>query len=104
MCEPVLDVPGMTEFKLGEGSTLGLMPEQGIKKLLGDKLPDPAKGSGIPRAELYLSVTDPLAYHQRSLANKGVEMSPLLNRDWGDTVAYSMDLDGHILAFGKKSA
>ena len=37
-----LDVPGMTEFKLNDNSTLGLMPSQGIKKLLGDKIPDPS--------------------------------------------------------------
>ena len=38
--KPTLNVPGMTEFELNEGSVLGLMPSQGIKKLLGDKLPD----------------------------------------------------------------
>ena len=41
--EPILDVPGMTEFNLPDGSTLGLMPEAGIQKpkgmCLGLRLP-----------------------------------------------------------------
>ena len=36
--EPVLDVPGMTEFNLLDGSSLGLMPETGIQKLLAGAL------------------------------------------------------------------
>jgi len=53
---PVLDVPGMSEFKLNEDTVLGLMPSAGIKRLLGEKLPDPDKARGIPRAEVYLHV------------------------------------------------
>lgn len=98
---PVLDVPGMTEFKLGEKHSACLMPEKGIKSLLGEKLPDPSKGSGIPRAELYMLVDDPGAYHNRALSAGGVEIKPLGQMPWGDTVAYSLDLDGNVLAFGK---
>lgn len=56
--EPTLNVPGMTEFSLSETCVLGLMPEAGIKKLLGTNLPDPATARGIPRAEVYLLVDD----------------------------------------------
>lgn len=98
--DPILDVPGMTEFRLNDGSVLGLMPEAGIKKLLGDKLPDPVQAKGIPRSELYLSVDGPDEFHQRALSAGGIELSPLENRDWGEAVAYSIDLDGHVLAFG----
>ena len=98
--EPILDVPGMTEFQLNDGSVLGLMPETGIKKLLGEKLPDPMTGNGIPRSELYLSVDNPEEFHQRSLASGAIELSPLTNREWGEAVAYSLDRDGHVLAFG----
>jgi hypothetical protein len=41
--DPQLNVPGMTEFKLGENCILGLMPEKGIKRLLGDAIQDPEK-------------------------------------------------------------
>ena len=99
--KPQLDVPGMTEFALNDGAVLGLMPQAGIKRLLGDKLPDPAKAGGIPRAELYLIVEDPAGHHKRALANGAKELSPLLPRDWGHKAAYSLDPDGHVLAFAQ---
>jgi catechol 2,3-dioxygenase-like lactoylglutathione lyase family enzyme len=101
---PVLDVPGMTEFACGEGAVLGLMPEAGIRRLLGAALPDPATARGVPRAELYLVVDDPAACHARALAAGARELSPLRPRDWGHTVAYSLDLDGHVLAFARDEA
>lgn len=100
--EPSLDVPGMTEFPLGPGTVLGLMPEAGIRQLLGDSIPDPAGGGGIPRAELYLRVDDPGTYHARALQAGARELSPLTARDWGDEAAYSQDPDGHVLAFARK--
>lgn len=100
--EPSLDVPGMTEFPLGPGTVLGLMPEAGIRQLLGDAIPDPAGGGGIPRAELYLRVDDPGTHHARALQAGARELSPLTARDWGDEAAYSQDPDGHVLAFARK--
>lgn len=99
---PALDVPGMTEFHLGEGLILGLMPESGIKRLLGDALPNPSKGAGIPRAELYVVVDDPLAYHTRALAAGASNLSDLSLRNWGQEVAYCLDLDAHVLAFARE--
>jgi uncharacterized glyoxalase superfamily protein PhnB len=101
--EPLLDVPGMTEFKLSTGCMLGLMPEAGIKSLLGEKLPDPATANGIPRAELYLMVNDAAIYNTRALALGAIEISPLANRDWGDCVAYYLDPDGHVIAFAERA-
>ena len=97
--EPRLEVPGMTEFQLTEHSALGLMPEAGIQRLLGDRLRSPQSAAGIPRAELYLRVGNPGAYHQRALDQGATEQDRLCRRDWGDDVAYSTDLDGHLLAF-----
>ncbi len=96
---PRLDVPGMTEFALGDGAVLGLMPAAGIRRLLGDALPDPASAAGVPRAELYLLVPDPEAGHARALAAGAQELSPVRPRDWGHRVGYAMDPDGHVLAF-----
>ena len=101
--KPRLDVPGMTEFDLGSGTILGLMPEQGIKNLLGDAIKDPASAKGVPRSELYLQVDDAGIYHQRSVENGGRALSALELRNWGDKVAYSSDPDGHILAFAEKA-
>ncbi|MBF0501011.1 MAG: glyoxalase [Candidatus Riflebacteria bacterium] len=97
--QPTLNVPGMTEFTLGHGVVLGLMPEAGIRRLLGTKLPDPAAARGIPRSELYLRVDDPDAMHARAARSGAMELSPMLVRDWGDRAAYSLDPDGHVLAF-----
>lgn len=100
---PTLDVPGMTEFQLPGGAVLGLMPEAGICRLLGPALPDPRKARGIPRAELYLSVESPGSFHERALAAGASELSPLLPRNWGDTAAYCLDPDGHVIAFATRS-
>tara|TARA_R110002073_G_scaffold98180_2_gene225086 strand:- start:177 stop:563 length:387 start_codon:yes stop_codon:yes gene_type:complete len=97
-----LDVPGMTEFVVGEDVLLGLMPEAGIKRLLGDAMPDPASASGTPRAELYLRVAGAAVYHKRALAAGARQLSGMAMRDWGEVVAYSMDPDGHVLAFAEQ--
>jgi catechol 2,3-dioxygenase-like lactoylglutathione lyase family enzyme len=99
---PALEAEGMTEFILNDGTVLGLMPEMGIKRLLGDAICDPALGPGIPRAELYLIVEEPQLFYQRALAIGAKSLSPLQLRNWGDTVAYCEDPDGHILAFAKR--
>jgi len=97
--EPRLHVPGMTEFDLPGGGVLGLMPEKSIRSLLGSVLPDPSSAHGIPRAEIYLVLSDPGGYHSRALAAGASELSPLLWRSWGHVAAYSLDPDGHVLVF-----
>jgi hypothetical protein len=94
--EPTLDVPGMTEIPLPGGAILGLMPEAGITRLLAIVPP-----RADARAELYLMVDEPSEYHARALAAGGRELSALADRDWGHRVAYSSDLDGHVLAFAR---
>ena len=96
---PRLNAPGMTEFALSDGCVLGLMPESGIKALLGAAIADPAEARGTPRCELYLLVDEPAAFHTRALAAGGRELSALALRDWGHSAAYSLDLDGHVVAF-----
>ncbi len=98
---PTLLVPGMTEFALPGGAVLGLMPEAGIRRLLGDALRDPALARGVPRAELYLVVDDPAAAFARAVAAGARVLSELAPRDWGHDAAYVEDLDGHVLAFAR---
>ncbi|MFH0893783.1 MAG: VOC family protein [Bacteroidota bacterium] len=97
--EPSLDVPGMTEFILLNGCKLGLMPENGIAKILQDKTPHPSTGNGIPRCELYLLVEKPEEYFQRAIEYGAAEISPIQPRDWGHIAGYMRDPDGHVLAF-----
>lgn len=99
---PSLDVPGMTEFELTNCVKLGLMPENGIAKILTGKVPHPNQGNGIPRCELYLKVENAEEYIKRGIHFGGKEISGLKNRDWGDKVGYISDLDGHIIAFAEK--
>ncbi len=97
--EPSLNVPGMTQFEMPGGSTLGVMPTAGIKKLLGEKLPNPEKAAGVPRAELYLRVSDPEKSLERAVNAGAEELSTVQERGWGDRAGYCLDLDGHVLAF-----
>lgn len=100
--EPVLDHPGMTEFRITEKHTLGIMPEKSIVKILKNNVPNPEEGSGIPRCELYLRVDRPEDYFDRAVKEEAKPISEPLLRDWNEIVAYAADLDGHVLAFAKK--
>lgn len=97
--EPSLDVPGMTEFVLSDNLKLGLMPENGIAKILSDKTPHPSYGNGIPRCELYFNVADPDDIYRLAVSLGAKEISAVKHRDWGDKVGYVSDFDGHIIAF-----
>lgn len=101
--EPRLDVPGMTEFELPGGAILGLMPEAGIRRLLGDALPPAPPDPPPARAELYLLVADPAAAHARALALGARELAPPAPRDWGHVVGYALDLDGYVVAFAREA-
>lgn len=98
---PRLDVPGMTEFALAGGAVLGLMPEAGIRRLLGDAIADPASAHGVPRAELYVRVPDVAIAHARAIEAGATELSPPAPRDWGHEASYLRDPDGHVLAFAR---
>lgn len=97
--QPRLHVPGMTEYDLPGGGVLGLMPESGIRRLLGDSLGDPAVARGVARAELYMVLPNAMAYHRRALAHGARELSTMQPRSWGHVAAYVQDADGHVLAF-----
>lgn len=100
--EPDLDVPGMTEFVISEKFKLGLMPNDGIATILGNNLPHPSLGDGIPRCELYLYVDDIHLEYDNAIKAGAKLVSPILERNWGDRVCYFSDPDGHILAFAEK--
>lgn len=101
-CAPRLHVPGMTEFELPGGAVLGLMPAEGIKRLLAPELPDPAAGGGAPRAELYIVGTEPGVMLDRATGAGARLISPVSERDWGHRVGYCIDPDGHVLAFAEE--
>ena len=102
--QPELDVPGMTEFLVAKNCKLGLMPNDGIAKILADKMPHPDSGTGIPRCELYLYVSDLENEFYNALDGGALLVSPIEIRNWGDKVGYVADPDGHIIAFAEKAS
>lgn len=99
--EPSLDVPGMTEFDLGNGAILGLMPNQGIKKLLGESIDDPEKNNGSSRCELYFTVENPQKDLDRACEAGAKLLMPVTQQNWGDEAGYVKDFDGHVIAFAR---
>jgi len=98
--EPILNVPGMTEFHLNEFTKLGLMPEKGIATILTN-MPNPTLANGIPKCELYLFVDDVKEIFKKAIKLGAKEINLPQERDWGDFVGYVSDFDGNILAFAK---
>lgn len=98
---PSLDVPGMTEFALVSGLTLGLMPSDGIAALITPALPHPDTGHGVPRCELYLQVDDVEAAYRHAIGCGAVPVSAPATRNWGHVVGYVADPEGHIIAFAR---
>jgi predicted enzyme related to lactoylglutathione lyase len=100
--DPILDVEGMTEFKINENTKLGIMPESGIVKLLKNKIINPSKAKGVSRCEIYLYVDSPEEFYKRAILFGAKPISESLIRDWGDEVAYCVDFDGNVIAFARK--
>lgn len=99
--EAVLDVPGMTEFELASGTKLGLMPNEGIARIISGPLLHPSIGSGIPRCELYLLVDDLAAATTRAEVAGAIVVTAAADRDWGHRVVYFVDPDGHVIALAE---
>jgi uncharacterized glyoxalase superfamily protein PhnB len=99
--EPSLEVPGMTEFILADNLKLGLMPNQGISKIITPVMLHPNKGTGIPRCELYIKTQNAEQLFANSLQHGALLVSNFSLRNWGDSVGYVADPDGHIIAFAK---
>jgi catechol 2,3-dioxygenase-like lactoylglutathione lyase family enzyme len=97
-----LNAPGMTEFIINNFCKLGLMPNDGIAKIITPTLPNPNLGNGIPRCELYFIVEN-LQKEYQNIKNLDAEIiSEIEARNWGDTAFYFSDLDGHVIAFAEK--
>ncbi len=99
---PITNVEGLTEFQLMPEVKLGLMPVKNVAKVLKSKMPHPSEGDGIPRCELYLKVPSAEKFLQRAIELGGELISEIEPRDWGDSVGYLADLDGHIIAIAER--
>jgi uncharacterized glyoxalase superfamily protein PhnB len=99
---PIVDVEAITEFRLLDGAVLGLMSFAAAARNVDEGVPSSPPASEAPKAELYLVVEDPDGHHRRALERGAREISPMRPRDWGHRAAYSLDPDGHVLAFAEK--
>ncbi|MBK6775988.1 MAG: VOC family protein [Flavobacteriales bacterium] len=99
-CPPTLHVPGMTEFTLG-GCKLGLMPESGIARIITPALRHPSEAKGAPRCELYLVIEDLSEGIRRATRAGAILVNEPADRDWGHSVAYFADPDGHVIALAQ---
>lgn len=99
--EPILNVPGMTEFALTSDCILGLMPVLGAKKILSSAVFLNASGNknNFPKSEVYLRLENPQNYYERAIALGAISISPMAERNWGATAGYVTDIDGHLIAF-----
>ena len=90
----------MTELDLGDSTALGLMPENGIERLLGGAVNANASRQ-FAHANQYVMVDDPAVFHARALERGATELSLRMDRDWGLQAAYSRDPDGYVLVFAR---
>lgn len=99
---PVLDVVGMTEFIINDYTRLGLLPGDGIVRVLEGNVDNPNQNTAYPRCELYLYVDSPEAYYEKAIAHGARGISEAKPRNWGDLAAYCADFDGNVIAFAKR--
>ena len=99
---PVIDAPGMCEYKLPDGSTLGIMPTSSLGKLFGEEFVEQKDRKALPNIELYFLTKNALEFHKRAVQLGATELREFSKMEWGDKAAYSLNHDGHILAFAEK--
>lgn len=100
--EPLLNVPGMTEFKLSETTILGIMPTKGIERLLEGKVKAASAAEDEIKAELYLMVSGIESYCERAIMLGAKQLSKIEVRDWGHKAAYFLDADNYVIAFAEE--
>ena len=102
--EPKLEEPGMCEFLLAGGGSLGLMLGSGAAQLLGEAAGGIGAREAPPRGELYLRLPDADAALARAEAAGGRLLLPMAARNWGEEVAYLADPDGHLVGLARFAA
>jgi len=99
--KPIIDEPGMVEFRLPDNSTFGIMPNTSLEKLFGSDFKIEKHRKSLPKTELYFLVDDAISFHNKAIQLGSTEIRAFSEMDWGHKVAYSLNHDGHILAFAE---
>ena len=95
-----VDVPVYVEYELNVGARVGLMPQSNTAHFLG-RFGEGRYTDESARAELYLSVPQAQEYIERLQIAGASQLSPPVQRDWGDRVGYWRDLDGYVIAIAE---
>lgn len=99
---PTLEVPGMSEFELNCNTVLGIMPAEGIRRILKERINEPNCSKDNVKCEIYIRSDNANQIYNNALSAGGELISGFELRNWGEEVAYCLDLDGNLLAFAKK--
>ncbi len=99
--EPVVDETNIVELKLNENFILGLITKELPAKLFDAELMVKFKLDKASSAELYFECDNAEKIHAKALQLGCLELSPFQQRVWGHSVGYSVNHDGHVLAFAK---
>lgn len=97
-----VDAPVYAELPTGAGARLGLYVRMGFARNPGAEPPELPRAGAISPAELYVRCDDAAGTLARVPAAGGRLLSPLSSRDWGETVGYAADPDGHVVAVAQR--
>lgn len=96
-----VETPVYAELRHERGMRLGLYQREGFARNVG-QTPIEARGDELHAAELYFYAGAPEEAVARAIATGGRVLSALAPRDWGETVAYLADPDGHVIALARR--
>lgn len=99
--QPIVEDNNIVEFEIVPGFIIGLQTRE-----LKEKIFDPdiyskysrESGSG---SEIYIECDNAESMHRKALSLGCLELSPFTRMDWGHRAGYSINHDGHILAFAE---
>ena len=96
-----VDSPVYAELRAANGMRLGVYDEHAFARNLGRAPGAPATPA---RTELYLRCADLEDAVARAIGAGAQLVSPAAPRDWGDEVAYLLDLEGNVVALARPIA
>jgi uncharacterized glyoxalase superfamily protein PhnB len=99
--DPIVDEENIVEFELNDSFVLGLQLSSLTEKLFDQEVAAKFNLLKTSSAEIYIQCDNAEAMHQKALQFGCLELSPFQERYWGQSVAYSVNHDGHVLAFAK---
>lgn len=100
--KPIVDENNICEFELNSNSILGLMTKDLTDKIFESDfsylMPNKIKHGN----EIYIECVNAEEMHKKALQLGCLEISPFQEREWGHCVGYSVNHEGHILAFASQ--